>query len=235
MRSLMKTLAPLALALFGAVTLPACANESADQAGYIVRAVEDPRGGGADQGQADQIAEQLGLDGLRQLEGQEAEEALLAVRASADYEKFLAKQGVAAIGSGTATESVRDGVLRWHFNVPVGEGGEVVTGTFDATHAAMQKIALVRPVVLDGEAHEVVFQVFDASGTMTQFTLEQLDEMKEATGGGANMGIDWAYWVCQFSGKTSCLLGCLVFVEAPPVMTACNWACGYFWSQNVCK
>jgi len=232
MRSLTKTFAPLALALFGAVALPACMNESAEQNGYIVRAVEDPRDG-ADQRQADRIADELGLDGLRQLDGQEAEEAFYIVRKSADYENFLASQGIATIAPGSVSQSVRDDIVRWHFTIPVGEA-EIVTGTFDATHASMQKLALVRTVVHDIDAHDVVFQVLDANGTTSEFTLDELDKMKEATGGAA-MGIDWAYWVCQFSGKVSCLMGCLVFVEAPPVMTACNWACGYFWGANICK
>lgn len=46
---------------------------------------------------------------------------------------------------------------------------------------------------------------------------------------------DWEYWVCKFGGSLACTMGCVIFIELPPVMLTCKWACSYFWGKGVCS
>jgi len=48
------------------------------------------------------------------------------------------------------------------------------------------------------------------------------------------VAIDWEYWACQFASVTACGLGCLVFVEIPPLMATCDLMCQQIWSANLC-
>lgn len=46
---------------------------------------------------------------------------------------------------------------------------------------------------------------------------------------------NWEYWACKFAGYLACSTACMMFVELPPIMLTCRWACSYFWGKGLCN
>ncbi|EJW19766.1 hypothetical protein M5X17_13335 [Paenibacillus alvei] len=141
-------------------------------------------------------------------------------------------------------QTEKKGLINYTFSIPTSNKNTEISGkTNEQGKIEEMQYVKLEDVNID-DSENIKFRIIDLQDKTSEISLKELTSLKIEVANKFGLinddemstaDVNWKKLACSLTGSLACPTACLVFVELPPVMAACNIGCKGAWQAGLCS